>query len=45
METPDRHRDHALKKPLADAILFGKLKGEGGTVKVTVKDGILHLDI
>jgi ATP-dependent Clp protease ATP-binding subunit ClpA len=34
-----------LKKPLADAILFGKLKGEGGTVRVTVKDGLLHLDI
>ncbi|WP_051964534.1 ATP-dependent Clp protease ATP-binding subunit ClpA [Deinococcus misasensis] len=33
-----------LKKPLADAILFGKLN-KGGEVQVTVKEGKLSLDI
>lgn len=33
-----------LKDPLADEILFGKLK-QGGKVKVELKDGKLNFDI
>ncbi|MEL6582408.1 MAG: ATP-dependent Clp protease ATP-binding subunit ClpA [Pseudomonadota bacterium] len=33
-----------IKKPLAEELLFGKLS-KGGLVRVTVKDGELHLDI
>ncbi|MDP0563551.1 MAG: ATP-dependent Clp protease ATP-binding subunit ClpA [Candidatus Endonucleobacter sp. (ex Gigantidas childressi)] len=34
-----------LKKPLAEHLLFGKLADDGGSVKVTVKKGELHLKI
>ena len=33
-----------LKKPLADEILFGRLKS-GGLVRVTTKDNKLHIDV
>jgi ATP-dependent Clp protease ATP-binding subunit ClpA len=33
-----------IKKPLAEELLFGKL-AKGGVVRVSVKDGELHLDI
>ena len=32
-----------LKKPLANAILFGEL-ADGGSVKVSVKDKKIHFD-
>jgi hypothetical protein len=32
-----------LKRPLAEALLFGTLQ-EGGTAKVTVQDGKLRID-
>jgi len=34
-----------LKKQLADELLFGKLKGAGGKVRVEVEDGKLALKI
>ncbi|MEZ5524347.1 MAG: ATP-dependent Clp protease ATP-binding subunit ClpA [Pseudomonadales bacterium] len=34
-----------LKKPLAEAILFGELESKGGEVQVSVKDGELSLSI
>jgi ATP-dependent Clp protease ATP-binding subunit ClpA len=34
-----------MKKPLAEAVLFGELSAEGGEVLVTVKGDKLHLDI
>jgi ATP-dependent Clp protease ATP-binding subunit ClpA len=33
-----------VKKPLAEKILFGELKG-GGKVRIGVRDGALHLDV
>ncbi len=33
-----------IKKPLAEAVLFGELSSHGGTVHVTVKDGKLSLE-
>ena len=33
-----------LKKPLADELLFGRLM-EGGKVSVTVRDGVLSVEI
>ena len=33
-----------IKKPLADALLFGALM-QGGTVQISVKDGALALDM
>lgn len=33
-----------LKRPLADELLFGKLSN-GGSVRVTVKDGALNIDV
>ena len=34
-----------LKKPLAEEILFGRLKGKGGKVIVGLKEGALTLDV
>ena len=34
-----------IKKPLADMILFGELASKGGTVKVSVKDDALALEV
>src|SRR5205814_1938458 len=34
-----------IKKPLADEILFGRLRDGGGLVRVETKDGQLHLAI
>jgi len=33
-----------IKKPLADELLFGKL-AKGGLIRVSVKDGEIHLDV
>ncbi|GAB1268206.1 ATP-dependent Clp protease ATP-binding subunit ClpA [Aurantivibrio infirmus] len=35
----------SLKKPLAEAVLFGELSNNGGEVNVTVKDGELSIDM
>ncbi|MCC5885971.1 MAG: ATP-dependent Clp protease ATP-binding subunit ClpA [Gammaproteobacteria bacterium] len=34
-----------IKRPLAEDLLFGKLSDKGGTVRVTVRDDVLHLDV
>ena len=34
-----------LKKPLAEEVLFGKLSSGGGTVKVTLEDGDIAIEI
>ena len=41
----DRLIQEKLKKPLADEVLFGQLTEAGGTVEVTVVDGVLKLSI
>ncbi len=34
-----------IKRPLAEDLLFGKLAEKGGTVKVSVRDDALHLEV
>ena len=37
--------ERSLRLPIARAMLFGALRGRGGRVDVTVRDGELHLDV